>query len=180
MAGSDVSTMTVASGHGGGVGGRHPILFTLLALDVGLVALQYILGMYVNLFVQIPFGAGLGGVMSMGWMGGQPALISHMMVGWLLGLVTLVVAVVSLTTGDRRLMLATWTGLMSIAVAGTGGMYFLMSGGANRFSYLMALGALGALLSLTMAFILAWGNGPVQKVSSSSPPGRSMGSLDMT
>ncbi len=161
------------------MGGRHPILFALLALDVGLVSLQYILGMYVNLFVQIPFGAGGGGMMGMGWMTKQPALLFHMMNGMAIFLLTLLTAVASLFSRETRLAMASWAGFVSVSVAGAGGIGFLMSRGSNSFSYLMALSALGALLSLSMAFILAWGAAPVREVSPSSPPGRSREYLDM-
>lgn len=142
---------------------RHPVLFALLALDLGLVALQYGLGMYVNLYVQVPFGNGPGlGGMGMGGMWGQPALVGHMMVGWLVFLVTLLAAVVSLTTRETWLMLTAWGGLVSVGVAGAGGMGFLMSGGANGFSLLMALGALGALLAISAALLLVFNGSTVR------------------
>ncbi len=159
------------------MGGRHPVLFVLLTLDLGLVVLQYALGMYVNLYVQIPFGTGGGGMM-MGWMGGLPALLWHMMNGWLVFLVTLLVAMVSLTTRDNQLVLASWTGLLSVAAAGIGGMYFLISGGQSGYSYLMSLGALGALLSLSAALVLAWNGGTPGGPQPLSPAGNARELLD--
>ena len=150
---------TVASGHGGRLVARYPVLFALLALDLGLVTLEYSLGMYINLYVQIPFGTGWGGMMGMGWMWGQPVIVWHMMIGWLVFLVTLLAAVISLHSGDTKVALPAWAGLLSVSMAGAGGMRFLMSGGANGFSLLMAFGALGALLSLSLALFLAWSGG---------------------
>ena len=157
-------TVAAASGQGGGLGGRHPVLFALLALDLGLVVLQYGLGMYVNLYVQVPFGTGWGGTMMgmggmMGWMWGQPALVWHMMNGWIIFLLTLLIAVLSLAFGSGRVAMASWAALVSVVVAGTGGMLFMFSGGQNGDSYLMALGALGVLLSLSTALFLAWNGG---------------------
>ena len=176
MTGSNVRAAMVSSGQGSGLRGRHPVLFALLALDLGLVSLQYGLGMYVNLYVQIPSGVGMSGLM-MG-IGGLPALVWHMMNGWLLGLVTLVVAVVSLTTRDHRLMLTSWTGLVSVAAAGTGGMLFIISGGQNGYSYLMALGALGALVSLSMALFLVWNGGTAHSPPLLSSTGNTLELLD--
>jgi putative membrane protein len=179
MAGSNERTETFALGQGGGLRGRHPVLFALLALDLGLVVLQYALGMYVNLYVQIPFGTGWGGMMGMGGMWGQPALVWHMMNGWLVFLVTLLIAIFSLLSGDTKVTLAAWAGLLSVAMAGVGGMGFLMSGGANGFSLLMALGALGALLSLSAALFLAWNGGAARSSQSLSSTGNALGLLDM-
>ena len=179
MAGDDVRMVTVAPGHGGGLVTRHTVLFDLLALDLGLVVLQYALGMYVNLYVQIPFGTGWGGMMGMGGMWGQPTLVWHMMNGWLVFLVTLLIAIISLLSGDTKVTLAAWVGLLSVALAGVGGMGFLMSDGANGFSFLMALGALGALLSLSVALLLAWNGGAARSSQPLSSTGNALGRLDM-
>ena len=184
MAGDHELRVTGASWFGSGLRSRHPVLFALLALDLGLLVLQYGLGMYVNLYVQVPFGNGPGpggmmGAMGMGGMWGQPALAWHMMDGWLVFLVTLLVAVVSLTTRDTWLMLTSWAGLVSVGVAGAGGMGFLMSGGENGFSFLMALGALGALLAISAALLLVWKDGTVQGERPTSPPEGPRELLDM-
>ena len=102
---------------------------------------------------------GMGGMMGMGWMWGQPVLVWHMMNGWLVFLVTLLVAVISLVSGATKVVLPAWAGLLSVSLAGAGGMGFLMSGGANGFSFLMALGALGTLLSLSVALLYALNGG---------------------
>ena len=170
--------VTVTSGQAGGVGGRHPVLFALLALDLVLVILQYSLGMYVNLYVQILFGTGRGGMMGMGGMWGQPVLVWHMMNGWLVFLVTLLIAVTSLLSKDTKVALTAWGGLLSVAMAGAGGMGFLMSGGANIFSFLMAFGALGTLLSLTVALLLTWNGGVVHSPQPPSSTERILELLD--
>ncbi len=179
MKGSNVRTVTGVSGHGSGLGGRHLLLFALLVLDLGLVALQYALGMYVNLYVQIPFETGWGGMMmGMGGMWGEPALVWHMMNGWLVFIVTLLIAVISLLSGDTKVALTAWAGLLSVAMAGAGGMGFLMSGGANGFSFLMALGALGALLSLSAALLLEWNSDSASSPQPRSSTGNALELLD--
>lgn len=161
------------------MGGQHLFLFALLVLDLGMVALQYALGMYVNLYVQIPLGTGWGGMMmGMGGMWGQPALVWHMMNGWLVFIVTLLMAVFSLLSGDTKVALTAWAGLLSVAMAGAGGMGFLMSGGANIFSFLMAFGALGTLLSLTVALLLTWNGGVVHSPQPPSSTERILELLD--
>lgn len=174
----DAHTATVTSGHGVGVGGRHPVLSALFALDLGLVVLQYGLGMYVNLYVQVPFGTGWGGMMGMGWMGGQPVLVWHMMNGWLVFLITLLAVMVSMLTGDTGVALPAWAGLLSVTMAGVGGMGFLMTGGTNAYSFLMALGAIGALFSLSVAFLLSWNIGAARSPRSQSSTGSALELLD--
>ncbi len=185
MAGSETRVASPPPSQARGLGARHPILFSLLALDLGLVILQYALGMYVNLYVQILFGTGAGGMMGggmmmgMGWMWGQPVLVWHMMNGWLVFLVTILVAVMSLLSGDIKVALPAWATLLSVALAGAGGMGFLMSGGANGFSFLMALGALGALLSLSIGLLLAWNGSAARGPPPLSSTGNNQAFLDM-
>lgn len=170
-------TVAGTSWHGGGQRAQHPVLFALLALDLGLVVLQYVLGMYVNLYVPIAFGT--GGMMGMGSMWGAPALVWHMMNGWILFLLTLLIAVLSLVFGSSRLALTSWAAVVSVAVAGTGGMYFMMSGGNNLYSFVMAFGALGALLSLSVSLSLSWSGSLVRGSPLSSLTTNAREALDM-
>lgn len=139
-----------------GVHARHPMMLTLLLLATGLLVVQYALGMYVNLYVQVLFESGPWRMMMGSSMMTQPALVWHMMNGFLLFGLTLLIAVGSLVTGNRGLALASWAAWGSVLTAGAGGMGFLMSGGVNGFSYLMAIGALGGLLTLPLASFIAW------------------------
>ena len=119
--------------------------------------------MYVNLYVQIPFGTAGGGwrgMMGSGWMFAlmtQPTAIWHMMNGMLLFFFLLVTAIASLFTGNVRLVLASWAGFVFVIVAAAGGMAFLASGGVNAFSLLMAMAAISALFASVAGLIWAWG-----------------------
>ena len=70
-----------------------------------------------------------------------PELMVHMMLGILIGLVSLMIFFVFAMTGDYRLSLLSAVASVSILTAGIGGLEFMFSGFANNiFSFLMSLG----------------------------------------
>jgi len=126
----------------------------------GLLAVQFLLGMYVNLYVNLPpvrsGSGGLGGPM-MGrfatmFSPGRPVLMIHMMLGMLLAVTGAVALVVALSAGNRFAIGWSATGLVALLVAGYGGISFFMFGHSNVDSYLMAVGFLvGFMAYLTGA-----------------------------
>ena len=141
-------------GNGKGWGG--PVVPVAAAVPARLTAVvmisalltQFVLGMYINLYVTVPklnFGGGSAGMMP--GMGGMmavafdPALWVHMLLG--MALVPLgIVQVVAASSSPMRavaLPLAA-TGLVFVLVAGYGGVSFLMGGQQNGASLVMAVG----------------------------------------
>lgn len=123
---------------------------------VGLLLVQFALGMYVNLFVQIPPFSPAGGMS--GAMGNMMSIMSplvmlHFMLG--LGLVAAgaVTVAVAATAGQGKKAL-TWAvaGLLFVLIAGYFGLRFLFFGQHNADSFLMAMAWLGAL----SAFLSVW------------------------
>jgi hypothetical protein len=101
---------------------------TRLTVGTTLVLLvaEFLLGMYVNLFVPTPHG--------------QPALVAHIALGSLLLVMALVTAGTAVASRRPVTALLAAAGLLFLVVAWTGGARFLGGGGRNADSYLMAAG----------------------------------------
>lgn len=107
---------------------------------LGLLGAQFLLGMAVNLFVQLPpSGEAMATMMS-----GNPLIPLHMMLGILLG-AGAVLAVVLARAGGTAVIGCAALALGGIVVAGSGGLTFLFGSYDNTFSFLMSVGFLVAV-----------------------------------
>ena len=107
---------------------------------LGLLAVQFLLGIAINLYVQISSADfGMTEMMRSG-----PLVMVHMMLGMMLALGATVAVGVALPYGKRAVGCAA-AALGGILVAGIGGLLFLMDGQNNGASYLMAVGFLIAI-----------------------------------
>jgi hypothetical protein len=97
-----------------------------LRVELAGLGVQFLLGMYVNLFVP-----------NLNW---QPVLISHMVLGTGLVCGAAVAAGAAIAARDGRRMAVTGAGLAAVALAATGGLRFVFGGQHNAYSYLMAVG----------------------------------------
>lgn len=135
---------------------------------VGVLFVQFALGIYLNLFVALPKLASPGGMMAdMGAM--MTFLTPVMMLHLLLGLVLIAGAsltlVLALRAGRHSAMVAA-LGLASTLLAAYGGLSFWLSGQHNSDSFLMAMAWLGAV----SAFLSLWlGQVRTQSRQSSGP-----------
>lgn len=115
-----------------------------------LLALQYLLGEWVNLFGSFP-----GGPPSLGSAlvdGSDPALALHLLVALALLFGALLAFAFGWASQVRRLRLATGLGFLGVLLAAAGGAWFVYSGYANDgASFLMA----GAFLLVFSAFVSA-------------------------
>ena len=137
---------------------------------------QFLLGMWLNLFASFPAslfsrsGAGgmMGGMVEFMTAGGMPALMIHMMLGYAVLFVAILVFVFAAGSGEPRLILVGALGLVSVAVAGVGGLGFMLSGFQNDlFSYLMAIGFISAFAIYFAALSVT---GPEGSVTNSASP----------
>ena len=107
---------------------------------LGLLGVQFLLGMAANLFVRLPpAGVGMAEMMGNGQLVGL-----HMMLGMILA-VGGVLGVATALPNGRRATACAVVALAGILVAGLGGLAFLMGGQSNGASYLMAVGFLVAV-----------------------------------
>jgi hypothetical protein len=128
----------------------------LIIVLVDLV-IQFILGMYLNLFgifpSQVSSGGGMGGMMStmMGGSSGMPTmsiLMVHMLNGYSLGIISLIVLGLSAYTKSPRLVAFSIVGTAFILFAGISGLSFMLSMFSdNLLSFSMALGFIGAFIA---------------------------------
>lgn len=128
------------------------LIRSLTAVMVGALSVQFVLGIYVNLFVTIPpvSGGTPGSMMSsMGAVmgpGSNLAFMAHMLLGMLLILLAVVSVVVVTQSGLGTTATAlAGVGLAALLVAGYGGMSFVMFGQDDALSFTMALGFIFAL-----------------------------------
>ncbi len=117
---------------------------------LGLLGMQFLLGMAVNLYARLP--AASGGMAAM--MRSGPLVMTHMMLGMLLAAGAALAVVLALPYGRLAVACAA-TGLGGILVAGLGGLLFLMDGQSNGASYLMAVGFLVAAASYVAEIVEA-------------------------
>lgn len=129
---------------------RFLALFVTAMLTI--LSLQFILGMYLNLYVSIPsypsfgpMGSRMLAMMTLGFH--RPWVMVHLVMGFLiLGLALAIVAGSAWTRADGARARAL-VGALAVSVAAYGGMTFLMAGQHNGASFLMAAGWLAAFLA---------------------------------
>ncbi|MDG6971130.1 MAG: hypothetical protein JRN54_08510, partial [Nitrososphaerota archaeon] len=141
----------------------------MAGIALALLFLQFLLGMWLNLFASFPTSSfnqsGFGGMMSimMGFMmtGGMSVLMIHMMLGYALFIVSILVFAFAIGSKEQTPILLGAAGVASVTIAGLGGLGFMFSGFQNDFfSYIMAVGFLSAFVTyLTALSFLGVGHG---------------------
>ena len=107
---------------------------------LGLLGVQFLFGMAINLFVTLPSpGFGMAEMMY-----GGPLVMIHMMLGMILVLGALFAVAVAAQYGYWAIVWAVIS-LGGILVAGVGGLIFLLDGLSVGASFLMAVGFLVAV-----------------------------------
>lgn len=119
-----------------------------LLVMLALLLVQFVVGMFVNLFVGIPPGNPgatvvfvLGAVPGMAWAvrAGGPALAFHTVLGLLLAANAVLVLVLAIKSGQRPLIAGAIFGLLGIVGAGLAGIDFL-NYLVDRATFLMSVG----------------------------------------
>jgi hypothetical protein len=115
----------------------------LLRLTVSLLALQFLLGIWVNLFGTFP---ATNSVLTAISYTGDPVLTAHYATAFILLLLAIILTVVSFRTGEpRRIGWLAVGGLLFILLAYESGIEFILSGFSNNTaSFSMAVGFIGA------------------------------------
>lgn len=128
----------VVRGRGGAATATTRGLVTLLRTIVVLLSLEFVLGIWVNLFGSFPSTRDLGTAWAYA---GDPVLTAHYVLAVLLLVLGAVIVTVAVRTGARAgLRWMAVLGLLSIAWASAAGMEFVRSGFTNNEdSFSMAL-----------------------------------------
>lgn len=109
-----------------------------------LLILQYLLGMATNLFVQFPQNQHEGQLWEFAWK--QLPLASHIILGVLLVIGSLVLLIRSILQKNRRWIISSAVGFLAILIAGMAGSLFIPSQMAV-YSFVMALCFIIAVLA---------------------------------
>ncbi len=130
----------------------------LILLEFFLLIIQFVIGMWMNLFAIFPsFGSSFFMYGMMQVMFSVPELMVHMMTGILIGLVSLMIFMIFAMGGDYRLSLLSAIASVSILTAGISGLEFMFSGFTNNvFSFTMSLGFIFTFGCLLPDFISAF------------------------
>ena len=132
-------------------------------LTVALLLFQLLVGMVVNLFVEVPKahpGTGdnvLGGAAAgLGWAitSGERTLAFHVLVGLLVGLLPIVLLVVAIASRRRGWTAVAAVALLATLYAGLNGLAFMDAGKQDDNSLQMTLGFAVALAAYTVGLVL--------------------------
>ncbi|MHB8457289.1 MAG: hypothetical protein ACYDBS_06315 [Acidimicrobiales bacterium] len=135
----DIGEACLPGPHRSPASGRRSGIAAPLGM-LGLLGVQFLLGIAVDLYVHLP-SAG-GGMREM--MRGGPLMATHMMLGMFLAGGALLAVGIALPHGRQAVTCAA-VALVGILVAGLGGLAFLIGSQSNGASYLMAVGFLVAV-----------------------------------
>ena len=122
-------------------------LFMMASFELAFLVIQFLVGMYVNLFVALPHSLSFLGMMGfMGVYSGFAFVMVHMMIGILVGLTSIGILFVSLFSGRFNMSILSISLLLSIILAGVNGLFFVFDGQNNINSYLMSIGFILAVI----------------------------------
>jgi hypothetical protein len=127
---------------------RSLTLATLCSL-----VLEFVLGMYNALYIQFPDTLVNGN----GWawsMKESPIIIAHVFLGTLLVLLTISTVIFGFASRSKPAVIWSVTGLVLTLAAYMSGSIFLANVAEDNYSFLMALGFMGSMLSYGAAFYL--------------------------
>jgi len=127
---------------------QHQLKVHGMTLILGLVV-EYLLGMFSNLYVQFPNTNNPGQLWQFAWT--QDSEASHIVLGMLLFLGTLALLVRALFFKDRTWTIAAGIGLAGILVAMYGGVSFIPTQN-DPYSLIMSIAFIVALLALVWGY----------------------------
>ena len=141
---------------------RGRVLTALVLANVLLLVAQYLLGMYVNLFVQFPDSLPQGN----GWswvFSNSSATVAHIALGTAIAFLSIVVLVVSIARRRALVITSSALGLLMVLFAWWSGSDFLSRGQRDVSSYTMAIGFVGAVVFYIWQIILLFRHGGTSK-----------------
>jgi hypothetical protein len=120
-----------------------------IVLPDTLLVIQFLLGMYINLYVEFP-KSGPADAWSFAWHTWPVA--AHIILGTLILLATIANLIMSIRRKNRHMIIAVSIGTAAMLLAVTGGERFVTT--QNELaSYLMSLGFLVGILSVNVGFL---------------------------
>jgi hypothetical protein len=124
------------------------LLYIQAIILLACLAVQYALGMYVNLFIQFPQNATAGQLWEFSWR--QPSLSTHILLGILILIGSLVFMIRAIFYKSSTWKTPAILGFLGVFLAAFGGSSFI-STQSDAYSYVMALAF------IVPFFAYAWG-----------------------
>jgi len=131
-----------------GIKGKFIGLF--LMFQVFMLVIQFILGMWINLFappINLPLQSSPMNFMMLEAFS-SPEIMSHMVIGISIGIVSVIIIISSLFTGRGSLIALGFTNGLLTLVSGISGIYFILGYMQNNsLSFIMSIGFIGVILT---------------------------------
>ncbi|AKA48520.1 hypothetical protein IX51_04725 [uncultured archaeon] len=121
---------------------RSNLISMLIMIQFTLLIVEFLVGMYLNLFPQINFPLSMGS----GFSSVMLSLAPHMAIGILLFVIGLVIVIISVRGKDQRIRTSSILALLFIILAGVAGYMFAFQSGSDLMSFSMATGFVLALI----------------------------------
>ncbi len=122
-------------------------LRTLVEFMIIILAFQFLVGIYVNLYVNISPMVFPSGMMMMFSMG-MPALMLHMLIGIILGVLSIgILFFATLSDNKKVVVYLSAIALVFVVLAGLNGLEFVFNGQNNINSFFMATSFIIVMLS---------------------------------
>jgi len=135
-------------------------------ISIGIIVLlisQYLLGMWTNLFVVFPSEVPSVNPLDSVFTNGPYLLLSHIVNGIGLGVMSICAVIISLISRNKRLVVLSISGFASILLAGESGIEFVLGWyNDNLYSFLMSL---GFIASFAIFFAMLWFSSKLVKQS---------------
>ncbi|MGC8573747.1 MAG: hypothetical protein ACP5L0_07140 [Caldisphaera sp.] len=132
---------------------KSTIPLALIVVQISLLAVQFITGMIINLFAPMNVQPYSSYPFMMGYMmyvfSTIPLLSFHMMLGIIIGMVSIAMLVISAIKKDNKILILSFVEGLFVLMAGISGINFVLSGLSNNWlSLIMSIGFIGSLISL--------------------------------
>ncbi|MFP3242017.1 hypothetical protein [Caldisphaera sp.] len=126
---------------------------SLVTIQLSLLTIQFITGMIINLFAPMNIQPYSSHPFMMGYMmyifNAIPLLPFHMMLGIIIGMISLAMLVISAIKKDSKILVLSLVEGMFVLIAGISGIDFILSGLSNNYlSFIMSIGFIGSLITL--------------------------------
>lgn len=126
---------------------------TMTLATLGSLVIEFVLGIYTALFVEFPDTLVNGNAWV--WsMKDSPIILTHIMVGTLLLVLSLLAVIFAFITRKTPAVVWSVMGLLLTVVAYLAGSIFLGNVEQDAYSFLMAIGFIGSMLSYGVAYYL--------------------------
>ncbi|MEM0128030.1 MAG: hypothetical protein QXO03_02965 [Thermoplasmatales archaeon] len=126
------------------------LIGVVVMIQLFFLSVQFLLGMWINLFAPAINAALPTNAMSfmMTVMVSIPEILIHMIVGVLVGIISLILVAFSLSSGEIKIFVFSISNALFVLLAGISGILFLLSFMENNiFSFAMSISFLAVILT---------------------------------